>query len=265
MRSGQHLAEFTWDGDGDVMPGVMGAGFDVENKNSHTHEGEHKGCVYYHKTGERFPGLGKWEGIQPAFKGDRIGMELDLDAGSMTVYKNGERLGVMQESGLTGEYVWAAVVNSGSVRIAGHSQGAEDFDPAFTEACLKWKLKRLRERDAIPAAEAVGLRDWLFSAEAARLAQMPAEDEELGKIVHDSVGLQVLDLKNAAADGRTCRSSASWKAATMWRRSRARCTPTCMRSSTPEDIRLDGSWEREYSSDVSCSAKRPCLYVYCFP
>ena len=94
---------------------------------------------------------------------------LDLDAGSMTVYKNDERLGVMQESGLTGEYVWAAQFESGTVRIAGHSQGADDFDPAFTEACLKWKVKSLRERDAIPAAEAIELRDWLFSLEAARV------------------------------------------------------------------------------------------------
>ena len=30
MRSGRHFAEFTWDGDGDVMPGVIGAGFDVD-------------------------------------------------------------------------------------------------------------------------------------------------------------------------------------------------------------------------------------------
>ena len=91
----------------------------------------------------------------------------------MTVYKNDERLGVMQESGLTGEYVWAAQFEDGTVRIAGNSQGMDDFDPAFTEACLKWKVKSLRERDAIPAAEAIALRDWLFSPEAAHLAQMP--------------------------------------------------------------------------------------------
>jgi hypothetical protein len=32
--------------------------------------------------------------------GDRIGLLLDLDQGSMTVYKNDERLGVMRASGL---------------------------------------------------------------------------------------------------------------------------------------------------------------------
>jgi hypothetical protein len=40
-----------------------------------------------------------WEGMQSAKKNDRIGLLLDLDAGSLTVYKNDERLGVMQKSG----------------------------------------------------------------------------------------------------------------------------------------------------------------------
>jgi hypothetical protein len=39
-------------------------------------------------------------------QGDRIGMLLDLDRGSMTVYKNTERLGVMATD-LSGEYSWA--------------------------------------------------------------------------------------------------------------------------------------------------------------
>jgi hypothetical protein len=39
-------------------------------------------------------------------EGNRIGMLLDLDQGSMTVYKNDERLGVMG-TGLSGEYSWA--------------------------------------------------------------------------------------------------------------------------------------------------------------
>ena len=43
--------------------------------------------------------------------GDRIGMLLDLDQGSMTVYKNDERLGVMA-TGLSGEYCWALSMES---------------------------------------------------------------------------------------------------------------------------------------------------------
>lgn len=52
--------------------------------------------------------------MQSAREGDRIGLLLDLDAGSLTVYKNDERLGVMQESGLTdaGGYRWAVALCS---------------------------------------------------------------------------------------------------------------------------------------------------------
>ena len=40
-------------------------------------------------------------------QGDRIGMLLDLDQGSMSIWKNGERLGVMQAEGLTAPFCWA--------------------------------------------------------------------------------------------------------------------------------------------------------------
>eukprot|EP01046_Picozoa_sp_COSAG06_P038611 COSAG06_NODE_4471_length_4220_cov_5.208202_9_plen_40_part_01 len=38
-------------------------------------------------------------------EGTRIGMLLGLDQGSMTVYKDDERLGVVA-TGLSGEYCW---------------------------------------------------------------------------------------------------------------------------------------------------------------
>jgi hypothetical protein len=41
-----------------------------------------------------------WEGMQPAKEGDCIGLLLDLNAGSLAVYKNGRRLGLMVPSGL---------------------------------------------------------------------------------------------------------------------------------------------------------------------
>ena len=51
-------------------------------------------------------------------EGDRIGMLLDLDQGSMTVYKNDERLGGMATD-LSGEYCWAVLlfVQGDSARI----------------------------------------------------------------------------------------------------------------------------------------------------
>eukprot|EP01046_Picozoa_sp_COSAG06_P024721 COSAG06_NODE_2032_length_7794_cov_35.231839_1_plen_402_part_00 len=81
-------------------------------------------CFYSTYSGIRFPGQSDWEGMQGAMtEDDRIGLLLDLDAGSLTVYKNDERLGVMQESGLTDAagYRWAvSLLRKGdSARIDG--------------------------------------------------------------------------------------------------------------------------------------------------
>ena len=65
-------------------------------------------CFFWFGVGTRFPGDSSWEGMQPSTEpGDRIGLLLDLEQGSMAVYKNDERLGVMVRSGLSGEYSWA--------------------------------------------------------------------------------------------------------------------------------------------------------------
>ena len=65
------------------------------------------------------PGGRDWEGEQGAYGDDRIGMVLDLDQGSMTVWKNDEKLGVMVAEGLRGPLCWAVSVfmAGGSVRI----------------------------------------------------------------------------------------------------------------------------------------------------
>ena len=49
--------------------------------------------------------------------GNRIGMLLDLDQGSMTVWKNDEKLGVMQAEGLSGPLCWAVSMLRASARI----------------------------------------------------------------------------------------------------------------------------------------------------
>ena len=52
--------------------------------------------------------------MQPAEEqGDRIGMLLDLDQGSMTVWKNYVRLGMIQAEGLSGPLCWAVLVYHG--------------------------------------------------------------------------------------------------------------------------------------------------------
>jgi hypothetical protein len=110
MRAGRHYALFTLVGDVDASSSVMffGAirpGWDVEGGMDADRVDGH--CFYYTGNGCRFPGRHDWEGMQPAHdEGDRIGMLLDLDQGTMTVYKNDERLEVMA-TGLSGEYCWA--------------------------------------------------------------------------------------------------------------------------------------------------------------
>ena len=53
-----------------------------------------------------------WEGSESMFSDGEIGLLLDLDEGSLTVYKNGQKLGVMKR-GLTGPYCWVASMSNG--------------------------------------------------------------------------------------------------------------------------------------------------------
>jgi hypothetical protein len=54
----------------------------------------------------------EWIGMQPFGVGDRLGLLLDTDAGSLTVYKNGVQLGTAVPDGLEGmdDLCWAAVL-----------------------------------------------------------------------------------------------------------------------------------------------------------
>ena len=108
MQSGRHFAQFTVVVDAlGIMFGVIRPGFDVEGGADAFIVDGH--CFYFTYDGRRCPGNNDWEGSQTAMvQGDRIGMLLDLDQGSMSIWKNGERLGVMQAEGLTGPLCWAA-------------------------------------------------------------------------------------------------------------------------------------------------------------
>jgi len=46
-----------------------------------------------------------WYGSESMSSGDELGILLDLDEGSLSVYKNGRKLGVMKR-GLAGPYCW---------------------------------------------------------------------------------------------------------------------------------------------------------------
>ncbi|EJK66917.1 hypothetical protein THAOC_12112 [Thalassiosira oceanica] len=47
----------------------------------------------------------QWEGMESCRSGDTVSMLLNLDEGTLTVYKNSRRLGVMMD-GLSGPYCW---------------------------------------------------------------------------------------------------------------------------------------------------------------
>ena len=55
-----------------------------------------------------------WDGKERMSSGDELGMLLDLDEGTLSVYKNGRRLGVMKR-GLVGPYCWVVSVNEGTL------------------------------------------------------------------------------------------------------------------------------------------------------
>ena len=118
MRSGRHFASFTVVRGGAVMYGLVRPDWDVE---AEAQGGEHADghCFYRTYNGERLPSDSDWVGMEGADEGDRIGLLLNLDQGSMTVWKNGVKLGVMRAEGLSGEYCWAVLMchRGYSVRI----------------------------------------------------------------------------------------------------------------------------------------------------
>ena len=121
-RSGRHFAQFTVvNCPGGMMFGVIRLGCDVEGgAGAYTVHGH---CFYNMRDGKRYPGniQGRdgWFGRQDAMEqGDRVGMLLDLDQGSMTVWKNDVKLGVMVAEGLSGPFCWAVdLFRSSSARI----------------------------------------------------------------------------------------------------------------------------------------------------
>jgi hypothetical protein len=141
MRAGRHFAEFrigesTLDNPDDDRPfpsfGVVLAQFDVEKNVGYTGPKYTNGnCFYDPYGGQRYPGAimlpragstcrsgnhdGEWEGIdQRPAHGDCVGMLLDLDQGTMTVFIDDLCVGVMENEGLKGcQFRWAVSVETG--------------------------------------------------------------------------------------------------------------------------------------------------------
>jgi hypothetical protein len=143
---GLHTARFTVRKGSDMMFGVIGADWDVKGGKDAQEVLGH--CFYHTGDGQRYmyPGSSGWTGMQGSKEaGDCIDLLLDLGVGSMAVFKNGEPLGVMQESGLGGagvEYRWAVGLYyyGDSARI--------DAVPAHRAAEVEALMRALKAREA---------------------------------------------------------------------------------------------------------------------
>ena len=118
MRSGCHFAQFTVVEGDDLYFGVIRQDWDVEVRDNEPVEAAGH-CFYTTSDGWRFPYCREhWEGMQGAQEpGDRIGMLLDLDQGSKTIWKNDVKLGVMVAEGLKGPLCWAAPLYATGDRV----------------------------------------------------------------------------------------------------------------------------------------------------
>jgi len=92
-------------------------------------------CFYYTRNSMRTPYAvpgHEWAGMTHEFNSDEsIGLKLDLDAGSMTVFVDGRLLGVMQAEGLSGPLCWAAVFEGPAgdrVRIGNDREDCNDCE-----------------------------------------------------------------------------------------------------------------------------------------
>jgi hypothetical protein len=127
MRAGRHATDFTIvrffvDGLGPVI-GLALAEIDVTQKNAFVRDGfwgidsSNGSLIGKRRAAFRIPEA--WEGQEGFKQGDVVGLLLDCDAGTLSVKKNGRRLGVAA-TGLTGEFCWAASMGRGNdaLRIA---------------------------------------------------------------------------------------------------------------------------------------------------
>jgi len=152
MRAGKHYATFTFTKDntdeGTVfsMPGIIRPLPNWDKKGVASFDPSDRGCFeelqkerterwgdgninYCGMLIEYGPGRcfwSSWQGVKSGefggrvgndfASGDKIGMLLDVDVGTLSVYKNGRRVCVMKY-GLSGEYCWCGVISSGQWRI----------------------------------------------------------------------------------------------------------------------------------------------------
>ena len=191
--------------------GQVLSGCDVEGKwIVHDIEGH---MFYSTGTGRRCPGprdSRSWEGAEGAEEGDTIGLLLDLDEGTLSVYKNGRKLGVMA-SGLTGVYCWAVSMGSegDSIRIASVSIPEPEPEPKLQLqpeaglATVDLLLEELTEQQlAHPLATSIGTEehrsglDMEYCSSETRPSPLAAGSERTADLAdasaHDAVASQLM-------------------------------------------------------------------------
>ena len=141
MMAGKHYASFEVDSrsSDSLFVGVMRPGEAMQSAQGcpmsplfYQHFTQHKGSLpynnsvnccmyssytgghcYSHDWGEGASVREAWDGMERLSGSYTIGMLLDLDEGTLSVYKNGRKLGVMKR-GLAGQYCWVASLAVGT-------------------------------------------------------------------------------------------------------------------------------------------------------
>ena len=176
MRAGKHFAQITVTATAPLYFGVVRStwhneqGADALNQQGHCFYFTHTG----HRTSDGHP-QEHWEGMQRARRGDRIGLLLDCDEGTVTVFRNGTKLGKIDE-GLDSEYNWAVALHSNaSARI-----DAVSVEHALEEAQYREILHQMRPYKDFGQSYANGaLRNWQEeSEERLRQVDTPLNGEE---------------------------------------------------------------------------------------
>jgi len=122
MTTGRHRAEFTVTNSGAISVGIIRPMHDYPGRKMRHMEYRVfcKGQMSKGAPGYVEGSVHQWYYYDDRVhlrKGDVVGMLLDLDAGTVTAYKNGECLGVQKRRGIAGHYCWAVTMdNHGSNR-----------------------------------------------------------------------------------------------------------------------------------------------------
>ena len=146
MASGRHAVQMTLERyqGGRMVLGVVDPSFDPSSGWATATE---KGWGYSARTGFLSHSGERLEWAtgqrQPLAEGDVLGLLLDLDAGSLTAYRNGVRLGELVNSGLSGPMCWAVDLCDGGDAVRMLPVAAHDIDEH--NAALIPRLQLLRE------------------------------------------------------------------------------------------------------------------------